>query len=53
MKTVNMHSTQTKKNYAKPSLNKLGSVSKLTKGKLGSGYDGPGAPAKRDDLGEG
>ncbi|WP_374759246.1 lasso RiPP family leader peptide-containing protein [Dyadobacter chenhuakuii] len=47
-----MHSTQTKKNYAKPSLNKLGSVSKLTKGKLGSGFDGSGQPAFRDDLGE-
>ena len=41
-----MHSTQTKKSYRKPMLNKLGSVSKLTKGKLGSAFDGPTAPAK-------
>ena len=31
MKTNNMHSTQTKRSYKKPVLNKLGKVSKLTK----------------------
>ena len=39
MKTVISHSTQTKKSYRKPVLNKLGKVSKLTKGKLGSQPD--------------
>lgn len=41
MKTVTMHSTQTKKSYRKPALNRFGAVSKLTKGKLGSMFDGP------------
>lgn len=39
MKTVNSHSTQTKKSYRKPVLNKLGSIKSLTKGKLGSKLD--------------
>lgn len=43
-----MHSTQTKRNYRKPVLNKLGSIRELTKGKLGSKLDGPGQPAKFD-----
>jgi hypothetical protein len=34
-----MHSTQTKKSYRKPVLNRLGSVKNLTKGKLGSTVD--------------
>ena len=37
MKTNNMHSTQTKRSYKKPVLNKLGKVSKLTKDLKGSG----------------
>lgn len=45
MKTVTMHSTQTKKSYRRPALNRFGAVSKLTKGKLGSMYDGPTDPA--------
>jgi len=36
MKTVNSHSTQTKRSYKKPVLNKLGKVSKLTHGIKGS-----------------
>jgi hypothetical protein len=36
MKTINMHSTQTKRSYKKPVLNKLGKVSKLTKNLKGS-----------------
>jgi hypothetical protein len=36
MKTMNSHSTQTKKSYRKPVLNKLGRVSKLTKELKGS-----------------
>lgn len=52
MKTVTMHSTQTKKTYRQPTLNKFGSVSNLTKGKLGSAFDGPGAEAKFDGQGE-
>jgi hypothetical protein len=36
MKTMNSHSTQTKKSYRKPILNKLGRVSKLTKVQKGS-----------------
>jgi len=52
MKTVTMHSTQTKKTYRQPALNKFGSVSNLTKGKLGSAFDGPGAEAKFDGQGE-
>lgn len=48
MKTVTMHSTQTKKSYRKPALNRFGSVSKLTKGKLGSQFDGPGEPFEFD-----
>ncbi|SKB60630.1 lasso RiPP family leader peptide-containing protein [Dyadobacter psychrophilus] len=39
MKTVNSHSTQTKKSYRKPTLNRFGNVAKLTKGKLGSAAD--------------
>jgi hypothetical protein len=40
MKTIDMHSTQTKRSYKKPVLNKLGKVSKLTKGtKSGSLMD--------------
>lgn len=48
MKTVTMHSTQTKKSYRKPALNKFGAVSKLTKGKLGSQFDGPAVPFEFD-----
>jgi hypothetical protein len=44
MKTVNMHSTQTKKTYKKPVLNKLGKVSKLTKNEKGSAMDLPPVP---------
>lgn len=44
MKTLTSHSTQTKKSYRKPVLVQHGSVSKLTKGKLGSQLD--------DDTGE-
>lgn len=40
MKTVRTHSTQSKKSYSQPLLNRLGSVNKLTKGKLGSLFDG-------------
>jgi hypothetical protein len=36
MKTIDMHSTQTKRSYKKPVLNKLGKVSKLTKEQKGS-----------------
>ena len=50
MKTVRTHSTQTKKSYRQPTLNKFGSVSKLTKGKLGSAFDGIGVPAKFDNI---
>lgn len=39
MKTINMHSTQTKRSYKKPVLNKLGKVSKLTKSDKGSGLE--------------
>ncbi|NIJ51507.1 lasso RiPP family leader peptide-containing protein [Dyadobacter arcticus] len=39
MRTVASHSTQTKKSYRKPVLSKLGSVTKLTKGKAGSAED--------------
>lgn len=39
MRTVNSHSTQTKKSYSKPALNKLGNVAKLTKGKVGGSQD--------------
>jgi hypothetical protein len=47
MKTINMHSTQTKKSYKKPVLNKLGKVSKLTKAQKGStGDDGAGGFAE-------
>jgi len=42
MKTMNLHSTQTKKSYKKPVLNKIGKVSKLTM-KSGSVEDGEGA----------
>ncbi|WP_158547903.1 hypothetical protein [Dyadobacter luteus] len=42
MKTINMHSTQTKRSYKKPVLNKLGKVSKLTKGIKGSDVDDQG-----------
>lgn len=42
MKTMNMHSTQTKKAYRKPVLKTLGSVSKLTKEQKGSReFDNP------------
>jgi len=47
---TNMHSTQTKKSYRKPQLKQLGKVSKLTKGKLGSSFDGA-APAKFSKFG--
>jgi len=43
MKTVNSHSTQTKKSYQKPVLNKFGDVAKLTKGKQGSQIDDLGS----------
>lgn len=46
-----MHSTQTKKAYRTPVLNKLGNVAKLTKGKLGSEFDGFGEPAKYSKFG--
>lgn len=36
MKTLNAHSTQVRKAYRKPVLNKIGNVSKLTKGIKGS-----------------
>jgi hypothetical protein len=39
MRTVKTHSTQTKKSYRKPTLNKLGNVAKLTKGKIGGSFD--------------
>lgn len=39
MKTVKSHFTQTKKSYRKPILNKLGNVSKLTKGKISGSLD--------------
>ncbi|ACT95745.1 lasso RiPP family leader peptide-containing protein [Dyadobacter fermentans] len=42
MRTVISHSTQTKKSYRKPVLNKLGNVAKLTKGKIGSQEDEDG-----------
>lgn len=48
MKTVTMHSTQTKKSYRRPALNRFGAVSKLTKGKLGSMFDGAGEPFEFD-----
>ena len=39
MRTLNSHFTQTKKSYIKPVLNKLGKVSKLTKGKISGSLD--------------
>jgi hypothetical protein len=36
---IRLHSTQTKKSYKKPVLLKKGTVSKLTRGKLGSATD--------------
>ena len=42
MKTMNLHSTQTKKSYKKPVLNKLGKVSKITKGQKGSEVEDDG-----------
>ena len=36
MKTLSSHFTQTKKSYKKPVLNKMGKVSKITKGIKGS-----------------
>jgi len=39
MRTVISHSTQTKKSYRKPVLNKLGNVANLTKGKFGGSFD--------------
>jgi hypothetical protein len=35
MRTVTSHSTQTKKSYRKPVLNRFGNVAKLTKGTKG------------------
>lgn len=49
MKTINMHSTQTKRSYKKPVLNQLGKVSKLTKN-LDKGSAGPDE-SSRVDLG--
>lgn len=51
MKTITMHSTQTKKSYRKPVLNRFGTVNKLTKGKLGSQFDGAGKPRLFDGEG--
>ena len=39
MKTLSSHSTQTKKSYKKPVLNKMGKVSKITKADKGSAAD--------------
>ena len=39
MKTVTMHSTQTKKSYRKPVLKKIGSVSAITKGQKSGSSD--------------
>lgn len=39
MRTVTSHSTQTKKSYRKPVLNRFGNVAKLTKGKTGGSLD--------------
>jgi hypothetical protein len=39
MRTVTSHSTQTKKSYRKPVLNRFGNVAKLTKGKTGGSFD--------------
>ena len=40
MKTTTMHSTQQKKAYRKPELNKIGNITSLTKNvKVGSQYD--------------
>jgi hypothetical protein len=39
MRTVTSHSTQTKKSYRKPVLNRFGNVAKLTKGKQGGSVD--------------
>lgn len=47
MKTINMHSTQTKKAYRKPVLKTLGSVSKLTKD-LTKGSTGPDSESRLD-----
>ncbi|MGV3604257.1 MAG: lasso RiPP family leader peptide-containing protein [Dyadobacter fermentans] len=49
MRTVISHSTQTKKSYRKPVLNKLGKVAKLTKGKIGSSEDEDGTFNWLDD----
>lgn len=42
MRTVTSHSTQTKKSYRKPVLNRFGNVAKLTKGKVGGSVDEDG-----------
>ena len=48
-----MHSTQTKRSYNKPVLNKLGKVSKLTMNQKGStGSDGAGGFALVGPVGE-
>jgi hypothetical protein len=39
MKTVTMHSTQTKKSYRKPVLKKIGSVKSITRGGSGGSTD--------------
>jgi hypothetical protein len=44
MRKVAAHSTQTKKTYSQPVMKRYGSVKKLTKGKLGSMFDGLGQP---------
>jgi len=43
MKTLNSHSTQTKKSYKKPVLNKMGKVKSLTKGEKTGSSDQFGA----------
>jgi len=48
MKTVRTHPTAAKKMYRRPMLNQLGSIGKLTKGKLGGSFDGGFDPAKYD-----
>ncbi|WP_166444578.1 hypothetical protein [Dyadobacter bucti] len=48
MKTFRTHPTAAKKMYRRPMLNQLGSIEQLTKGKLGSSFDGGFDPAKYD-----
>ncbi|WP_439585427.1 hypothetical protein [Dyadobacter bucti] len=48
MKKVAAHFTQTKKTYRQPVMKRFGSVKKLTKGKLGSIFDGIGNPEEFD-----